>query len=40
MEGNVIDNCEKNRSYDHVSNFEWLPKKKCSKLQTQQHRER
>jgi len=32
VEGNVIDNCEKNRSYDHVSNFEWLPKKKVFEI--------
>jgi len=30
VEGNCIGNCEKDRPYDHVSNFEWLPRQKCS----------
>ena len=33
MEGNIIGHCEKDRPYDHVSNFEWLPRQKCSNIQ-------
>ena len=34
MEGNSIGHCEKYRPYDHVSNFEWLPRHIYSNLQT------
>jgi hypothetical protein len=40
VQGNSIGNWEKGRSYDHVSNFEWLRSHNYSNLQTQEHRKR
>jgi hypothetical protein len=35
--GDGIGHCEKESSYKHVSNPEWLPKLSCLNLQTQKH---
>jgi hypothetical protein len=40
LQGNYIGHCEKERAYDHVSNFEWLLRQKYSNLRTHKNRER